>query len=242
MQLALYHLASPIDSFSDPVVKEFYIKAIECKLKGFSSVYGDVNPIDATEILCDHFMFCVPTTRGLEVISTFKVIKNSQIERFNMTPPCVSLINTIQCEDTRESLLNSINDYYKEKESCYMYSWTISKEYRNTEMALEIRKRTLSVLRHYVLDNGNCGATIVGMSKVKTDLMLQSIGFEPFVDNEGKQIMHFKSPMYDNCDALLLKLNSWNEKFILESNKDKEFYDNRLIVGATKSSGLKKVA
>lgn len=241
MPLCLYHLSSPIDDFSNPIVKEFYLKAVECKINGFSSVYGDVNPIDSTEIICDHFMFCLPTEKGLEVVSTFKVLKNSQAKRFKMTPPCFSLINTIECEIVRRQLTNSLENYYDKKESCYMYAWTINKELRRSPLATEIRRLTLSVLRHYTVDE-SCGATIVGMKKVKTDSMLQDIGFEPFLDTDGEKIGHFNSPLYDNSEALLLNLNTWDSKFVSESNKDKEFYDNRIKIGNNKKNSLKVAA
>ena len=247
MSLSLYHLSSAYDHFSDPIVKEFYIKALECKIDGFSSVYGDVNPIDSTEIICDHFMYCLPTNKGLEVISTFKVLTNRQAKRFNMSPPCFSLINTIKDSDQKRKLKGSLERYYLEKEksgkdSCYMYAWTISKKYRNTPLGDEIKRLTLSTLRHYTVENNNCGATIVGMKKVKTDKMLESIGFEPLADNENIKIKHFLSPLYDNTQALLMSLNNWSPEFVKKSNKDLAFYENRIILGEVGPSRVKQVA
>ena len=246
MSLCLYQLSSPFDNFSDPVVKEFYVKALECKINGFSSVYGDVNPIDSTEIICDHFMFCLPTAKGLEVVSTFKILTNKQAERFNMSPPCFSLINTIKEDELKDGLTKSLKNYYLKnraegKDSCYMYAWTIIKDYRSTVLAKEIRKLTLSILRHYTEEN-NCGATIVGMKKVKTDEMLMNIGFEPFIDSLNNKIGHFLSPLYDNSEALLMNLKEWSPQFVKDSNKDIEFYNKRIIVGEENRKHIKRAA
>ena len=231
MKLCLVDLLYPFKNWDNIEVQRMYTKLISLKLNGFRYSYENVLPMDKYDLIADHVIVCEETPFGLRPLSSYKILTKERVAEFNLNLPCITLINSLEPSQNSMLALDYMENFINKHNTLYTSSWTTHPNFRGrSEAANKVRELLLVTLYSYMTSYNIPTAIIIGMLELKTDQLFQKVGYQKAKVN-GKELGHFLNPYFANQNALALYLTKFSEFYLRVVSKNKEFIEERYIIG-----------
>src|SRR5262245_53524272 len=176
--LQLVTVDCPLQSWSDERVRNLFGELVALKLLGFGANYSaNVLPVDTTDFIGRHYLSCLDTDHGLQVVAGFRALDLERCRLFNLLFPAESLARAANAPLHAEAVTEFVE---QDDAVSYIGSWTIHPAVqRNPLLRAALRDHFAlgSILFHREVGLRRLilGATL----RFKVDRLLSSVGYRP---------------------------------------------------------------
>ena len=231
--LKLVVLDSPYDAWEDPRTQYFFNKIVGLKLEGYKTKYAyGVLPLDTTDFVCIHHIFCKDTKSGLEPIMGYRSMPLSRCKLFRMTYPAMVLCQTSQAHDHEQAVKKILSDAESRKtEISHDSSWTIKPEFR--------KDRVLVADLKGMFEGTNClyhrdyqipEITGSGSVRLKTDEYFLNWGYQRLRDEKNQELGIFNQATLLDEQIQLFHLKDFSARVLAEAERWISIWENRIIL------------
>jgi hypothetical protein len=247
-RLKIVTLDCPYDTFDHQETQEFFSQMVRVRIRGYQGAYGyGVLPLDGTDFIGTHLLFCEEGDGGLNVISTMKSTSYSRCKAFNIPFPALGLAKSSQ----QEPQVRYVERFMESADAgnhdvTYIGGWTIDPARKKNDTGIVSILRELYVAANVQLmrEQPAVRAVLIGGNiRFKTDQFFNQMGFEYGIDENGNRLPAFGAQFAFGEPVTLLGLHTFSESALALGIKYQSQWDNRIEIKAAPGKiGLKKAA
>lgn len=230
-------LNNAFSNWSQQGVQEELCNLITLKKIGYERNYENVLPMDAIDLVCNHYIVWIDDGLERKNVASFRSVNMETIERFKLENPSMTLLRSIAISSDISLHLDYLKKLMQQNTTAkasivFFNGWTIHPDYRQGHSSASFIKRaSLAPLFFSLQHLRNPRAIASGMPHLKSDQVLASVGFKSWLDSQGKEIPPIESPAFGGKHTLFMDCCDYKPEFIEEISFLKETWDSRLVLG-----------
>jgi hypothetical protein len=245
-QLQLVILDCPVDAWEEPGADQAFHRMVRLKLRGYASgeyPYG-VIPVDATDFVGTHILFCRRDADGLTPLMGYKSITYGRCRTFGMKFPPLAIAEGAGSFAHQRDIRARMERWDAEPDALrYCSSYTIEPSMRRDRAFISGLKELLGGMQvHFLRDMGTRDSMLCGVVKFKVDKMFVSWGYKGLAEG-GRELptMHQASlqgtevKMLSLPDGFLDVVHGWAERV-------RPLWENRITLARPPAAAATKKA
>lgn len=189
-RLRLVTVDNPYRQLGRPHVQQLFVEMMARKAEGYGPPdYPEHTlPMDATEFVARHHLFCLDEPQALRVIGGYKTISLARCDLYGLTPPYVGLARTNGGARQAAALVDLCErGRAAGRDLLFSAGLTIDRTLRRQHRALSaVLKECMAALMIDDSERGGRSPMIIGGTpRFRTDVLCQQIGYRPLRDGAG---------------------------------------------------------
>lgn len=246
MKLTVVVIENAWENWSDPKVRDLFMKAIGLKQMGYGKEYpSSVISVDGTDFFASHHLVCKESESGdLVPLMGYRSVPFSRAKYFHYPFGGTALVRAANAPEHEASIANILEHAaWRRHEISYDSSWTILPEIRRdrelTGKLQEIMK-AIHVLYH---TTGGPQEVVAGaVMKFKMDRYYHYWGYGE-IQNNGRKLPGLLHPFFEGAEIVVFHAQQFSTQAIADAERYRSMWEERIIVGTIKDRAeLPKVA
>lgn len=227
-------LDCPYDDFNRPETRQLFDQMVDVRIRGYQAAYGyGVLPLDGTDFIGTHVLFCEERAQSLRVVSTMKSVSYERCRRFNASFPAIGLALASKQEHQVRYVEREIRDAESSgTDISYIAGWTIDPVWKHENRAEVPMLRDLYAMANvfWHMESGVRRILIGGNVRFKTDRFFERLGFEYGRDEEGSPLPSFGASFAFGEPVILLGLRSHSRFAEETAGRLRPLWEERLVL------------